>query len=140
MNLRIIVAAGVLVVGVGAVVVWSKSTCNAGDSCASSNTDQKSRAALISEEVKSGNARLIDVREPDEYAVEHAEGATLLPLADVQSGKLNEPDKAKKIYLYCRSGQRAKQALEALKNQGYTNAESLGGLSDWQNLGGKLVK
>ena len=140
MNLRIVVAALILLVGAGSAIIWSRSSCDASDSCAPSVTDQKSRAAEINKEVKSNAARLIDVRQPDEYAAGHAEDAVLLPLADVQSGKLNEPDKTKKIYLYCRSGQRAKQALEALKNQGYTNVESLGGLSDWQNLGGKLVK
>lgn len=140
MNLRIVVAALILLVGAGSAIIWSRSSCDTSDSCAPSVTDQKSRAVEINKEVKSNAARLIDVRQPDEYAAGHAEDAVLLPLADVQSGKLNEPDKTKKIYLYCRSGQRAKQALEALKNQGYTNVENLGGLSDWQNLGGKLVK
>ena len=42
------------------------------------------------------------------------------------------PDKSAQIILYCRSGRRAKTALETLRAMGYTNVSNYGGLEDAQ--------
>ncbi|OYX43448.1 hypothetical protein B7Y94_01250 [Candidatus Saccharibacteria bacterium 32-49-12] len=123
---------------VAAVLVWPKADCEASaGSCSAS--PQTTRAETILNEIKTGEAALIDVREPDEYAVGHAPSSILFPLGDIEAGKFELMDKDKKLYLYCRSGNRAGIAEDALQRQGYTNVENLGGLSDWQSLGGELV-
>ena len=41
------------------------------------------------------------------------------------------PDKDQVIYVYCRSGNRSKQAAEKLAALGYTNIIEFGGIIDW---------
>ena len=41
------------------------------------------------------------------------------------------PDKNQLIYVYCRSGNRSKQAAEKLAALGYTNIVEFGGILDW---------
>lgn len=63
-----------------------------------------------------GDAIVIDVRNPDEYAVVHVEGAQLYPLPEL------EPDAVlsacgggdKPIYVLCKAGGRARKAAEKL--------------------------
>lgn len=95
-------------------------------------------AANVLSSVNDG-ALLIDVREPDEFASGHAPQAKNIPLGDITKNGVDAP-KDTKIYLYCRSGHRAGLALAALKAKGYGNVVNLGGLSDWQKMGGELVK
>lgn len=42
------------------------------------------------------------------------------------------PDKEQLILVYCRSGNRSKQAAEKLANLGYTNVVEFGGIIDWE--------
>lgn len=138
----LIVAASILIASVAAFVFWPKDACNATDgSCESSKAvdQEQTRADRIQQEVADGTAVLVDVREPDEFASGHAKNAKLIPLGDVEDGKFNE-DKDKTIYVYCRSGRRAGEAKTMLENQGYKKVENLGGLTDWQALGGEVVK
>lgn len=145
MNKKIIISLAVIAVMAAAVLLWPKNTCDAatescGDQHATTAPQAVSKSKQIVDEVKSGKSLLLDVREPDEYAAGHAVGSTLLPLGDVEANKLNEPNKDKMIYLYCRSGRRAELAKTALEKQGYTNVENLGGLDDWQSLGGDVTR
>jgi rhodanese-related sulfurtransferase len=88
----------------------------------------------------SNGALLVDVREPDEYAAGYAEGAHLLPVGAIQAGTYPTTNKSTKIYLYCRTGRRANQALDAMKTAGYQNVVNIGGLSNWQAIGGAVTK
>jgi rhodanese-related sulfurtransferase len=42
------------------------------------------------------------------------------------------------VYTYCKAGGRAGRAKDILNSEGYT-AQNLGGLSDWEKLGGEVV-
>ena len=76
--------------------------------------------------------RLIDVRQPSEFAVGHIAGAELLPLRDIQQGKYNL-DKSDTIILYCRSGRRSGIAAKILKDSGYEYVRNLaGGILKWE--------
>lgn len=78
-------------------------------------------------------AFLIDVRRPDEYAVEHAEGAVNIPLENIEAGDLGllaDVPKNSQIDLYCRTGHRSGLAQEMLAKRGYTHVTNLGGLDD----------
>ena len=134
---------GLAVVATGVVIVLS-----GGDKCdaksnkceaASQGAKPEAEAAKISRQVADG-ALLVDVREPEEFAASHAKGATNFPLGKIQQGQYPTQDKTAKIYVYCRSGKRAANALQILKAAGYTDVTSLGGLTDWQQMGGQLAK
>lgn len=76
--------------------------------------------------------RLIDVREPNEHAIAHIEGAELMPLSRAQSwiGSLSPEEE---IIVFCHMGGRSQQVAQYLVSQlGFTNvANMLGGIDDW---------
>lgn len=79
--------------------------------------------------------RLIDVREPSEYAGEHIPDATLIPLSNFDARKIPQDD-GKKLVLYCRSGNRSTMAAQKLFDTGFTAVTHLdGGLSAWKEAG-----
>ena len=143
MNKKFIISIVVLISLFGLVAFWPKTTCDAsGANCRpfSQLQTKQPKAQIVQNELQNNTALLIDVREPDEFAVGHAENAKNIPLGDIEAGKLTEATKTVKVYVYCRSGKRAGVAKTALEKQGYTNVESLGGLSDWREIGGRTAK
>lgn len=77
---------------------------------------------------------LVDVREPDEFAAGHIDGARLMPLGTVDKAYRDLP-KHVKLVVYCRSGKRSAKAVSFLVAHGYTNAVSLdGGFLAWTAL------
>ena len=94
------------------------------------------RSATISAQIDAVGGQLVDVRTHDEYLVDHANGAINVPLDNILNGDLSKINKAKPVYVYCRSGNRAGQAKIALEKSGYENVTNLGGISDWQKQGG----
>ena len=78
-------------------------------------------------------AILLDVRTPEEFASGHIPGAVNLPNEDIGTEEIPSlPDKDKLILVYCRSGNRSKQAAQKLVNLGYTNIVEFGGIMDWK--------
>ena len=143
MNKKFIISIVVLISLFGLVAFWPKTTCDAsGANCRpfSQLQTKQPKAEIVQNELQNNTALLIDVREPDEFAVGHAENAKNIPLGDIEAGKLTEATKTVKVYVYCRSGKRAGVAKTALEKQGYTNVENLGGLSDWREIGGRTTK
>ena len=79
---------------------------------------------------------LLDVRTEEEYGIEHAAGAVLLPQEDLETmdeGEILEvlPDLDAPVLLYCRPGRRAALAAVKLEELGYTRLYNLGGLNGW---------
>lgn len=79
---------------------------------------------------------LLDVRTEEEYGIEHAAGAVLLPQEDLETmdeGDILEvlPDLDAPVLLYCRTGRRAALAAVKLEELGYTRLYNLGGLNGW---------
>ena len=83
------------------------------------------------------DALIIDVREPNEYALGHVLGARNLPLARLEAPAADlVKRKAKPLIVYCDGGERAAKALALLKKQGFPHAANLsGGLKAWQDAG-----
>jgi phage shock protein E len=92
----------------------------------------------LSSQIKSVSGQVIDVREPDEYAADHADEAINIPLGDILKGNLSEISKDNPIYVYCRTGNRAEQAKVALEQAGYKDVTNLGGLDNWIEQKGKI--
>lgn len=75
---------------------------------------------------------VVDVRRQEEYDAGHIPGALLVPNESIGSSPLEAlPDYDQIILLYCRSGNRSKQAAEKLAGMGYTNVYEFGGITDW---------
>ena len=86
-------------------------------------------AAMMEEEA---GYIILDVRTKEEYASGHIPNAINIPNEVIGSEEIPElPDKDQLILVYCRSGNRSKQASKKLANLGYTNVVEFGGIMDW---------
>ncbi len=75
---------------------------------------------------------LLDVRTAAEYADGHIPGAVNLPNESIGEAEIPAlPDKEQMILVYCRSGNRSKQAAAKLAALGYSNIVEIGGIMDW---------
>ena len=75
---------------------------------------------------------LLDVRRQDEFDAGHIPGAVCIPNESIGSTEISQlPDKNQKIFVYCRSGNRSKQAASKLVKLGYTNIIEIGGIIDY---------
>ncbi|WP_281657350.1 rhodanese-like domain-containing protein [Collinsella stercoris] len=75
---------------------------------------------------------ILDARTQTEYDEGHIPGAILIPHDTVATAAENAlPDKDQLILVYCRSGNRSKEASQALVDLGYTNVVEFGGINSW---------
>ena len=75
---------------------------------------------------------LLDVRRADEFEAGHIPGAVNLPNEEIGTKEIPSlPDKTQTIYIYCRSGNRSKQAADKLLALGYANIIEFGGIIDY---------
>ena len=76
---------------------------------------------------------IVDVRRQDEYDAGHIPGAICIPNENIGTEPPEElPDRSQVILIYCRSGNRSKQAAEKLGKMGYYNVYEFGGIIDWK--------
>ena len=75
---------------------------------------------------------ILDVRTQEEFAEKHIPNAINVPNETIGTDEIPElPNKEQLILVYCRSGNRSKQASEKLVKLGYTNIYEFGGINDW---------
>lgn len=88
------------------------------------------------------NIVIIDVREPDEYTAGHLKNSILLPLGTLeQTIGSAVKNKETPILVYCRSGNRSKQAQVILLAKGYTDVTDMsGGFTNWAAAGYPVEK
>ena len=75
---------------------------------------------------------ILDVRTREEYSAGHIPNAICVPneeIVDAQPAELADLDQV--ILVYCRSGNRSKQASQKLTDMGYRNIYEFGGIIDW---------
>jgi len=85
-------------------------------------------AALL----KDGKARLIDVREPWEFATAKIEGSQLMPMGDVPARAHQELNPEERLVIMCHHGMRSMNVTVWLRNQGFEQAQSMaGGIDMW---------
>ena len=81
---------------------------------------------------------LLDVRTKGEYESGYIPGAINIPLSDIDEKIISSlPDKSQMILVYCRSGNRSREASDKLSKLGYTNILEIGGINAWK---GEIVK
>lgn len=82
--------------------------------------------------LKDGQVRVIDVREPWEFATAHVEGSVPMPMGDVPARAHHELDPEERLVLICHHGVRSLNVTVWLRNQGFEQAQSLrGGIDAW---------
>ena len=82
--------------------------------------------------IKDGKSRIIDVREPWEFATAHIEGSLLMPMGEVPSRANSELDPDERLLLMCHHGIRSMNVTVWLRNQGFDQAQSIrGGIDAW---------
>ncbi|AGF73465.1 rhodanese-like domain-containing protein [Corynebacterium halotolerans] len=81
------------------------------------------------------DAQLIDVREHDEYAVDHAAGVVHIPLSEFPA-RVDEIDPDRDIYVLCKVGGRSFQACQYLEQAHGIEAVNVeGGTDAWRAAG-----
>ena len=102
------------------------------------NTEQKSGYKQVSMEEglelmeADSDYILLDVRRDDEFEEGHIPGAINIPNESIGTEEIAElPDKNQTIYVYCRIGNRSKQASQKLVDLGYTDVIEFGGIIDY---------
>ena len=105
--------------------------------CGGTSVKQNTYQQISQEEAKQRmdeqDVIILDVREVDEYDSGHIPGAVLLPLGtiDKDSAAAVIPEKDSVVLVYCRSGNRSKQASSILAELGYTGIFEFGGINTW---------
>src|SRR5713226_6912929 len=83
------------------------------------------------------SAKLIDVREDDEWQASHAASAEHLGKGIIERDvEAAVPDKSTELILYCGGGYRSALAADVLQKMGYRNVWSMaGGWKAWKDSG-----
>ncbi|HEX4041525.1 MAG TPA: rhodanese-like domain-containing protein [Xanthobacteraceae bacterium] len=78
---------------------------------------------------------LVDVREPNETALERIPGSVLMPLSAFDPAAIPEPE-GRDVVFSCRSGRRSVTASLAAQEQGFAYSSHLaGGILEWKAAG-----
>jgi phage shock protein E len=83
-------------------------------------------------------AAFLDVRTMEEWKNGHIHGAIHIDLANIKQGELPNISKDTEIFIYCRSGKRASEAAQILRENNFTRVINAGGFSDLQTKGEKV--
>ena len=107
--------------------------CAAASNAAQTNTyRQITMQEAVEMMEKEENYIILDVRTEQEFAAGHTPGAMLIPNETIGVKEIPQlPDKDQLIMVYCRSGNRSKQASGKLVQLGYTNIVEFGGINSW---------
>lgn len=91
-------------------------------------SQEEAKALMDSEE----ECLILDVRTLEEYNGGHIPNAICIPNETISASVVDTlTDKEQLILVYCRSGNRSKQAAEKLVSLGYTNIKEFGGINTW---------
>ena len=107
-------------------------------SSGSASFNQISSSEAIEMMSENTGYQIVDVRTQAEYAGGHIPDAICIPNESIDENVTSMlPDKDQMLFIYCRSGNRSKQAANKLANLGYTNIYEIGGINSW---GGEIVE
>ncbi len=135
MNKKIFSMLIIIVIVVGVIFMLNKKDKNIEDEV---NIKHVSMDEIVQIMNENKNYIILDVRTIAEYNEGHIPNAICIPNETIGNNTINElSDKEQLILIYCRSGNRSKQAAEKFKKLGYTNLIEFGGIIDWK---GEIVK
>ena len=83
-------------------------------------------------------AKVLDVRNPDEYRTAHVPGAVLIPLTELVA-RQDEIPEGDPLYVICAVGGRSLTAAKALVDAGYRAVSVAGGTNGWIERGGEVL-
>ena len=125
----VLAAAIVAALGAATLVGCVASSKSAASSAAYRQVSQQEAQSMMQSE--SGYV-IVDVRRADEFASGHIPSAINIPNESINETRPAElPDLKQLIMVYCRSGNRSKQAAKKLADMGYTNIVEFGGINTW---------
>ena len=117
-----------IIILVSVIMIMGLTGCEKKDMSYTQISMEEAVAMMETEE----NYIILDVRTIEEFTEKHIPNAINIPNETIGSEELAElPDKNQLILVYCRSGNRSKQASEKLAALGYTNIYEFGGINDW---------
>ena len=117
-----------IMIFVSVIMIMGLTGCEKKDMSYTQISMEEAVAMMATEE----NYIILDVRTTEEFAEKHIPNAINIPNETIGSEELAElPDKNQLILVYCRSGNRSKQASEKLVALGYTNIYEFGGINNW---------
>lgn len=89
----------------------------------------------VADGVRNGRMLLVDVREPNEVAVESFPDAVVVPLSSFDPAAIQDP-KGRQVVFACRSGRRSVTASLAAQERGYPyDSHMAGGILAWKAAG-----
>jgi rhodanese-related sulfurtransferase len=89
----------------------------------------------VAQGIADGHFILVDVREPNETAVERFPHAVIVPLSSFDPAAIPDPS-GREVVFACRSGRRSVTASLAAQEQGFPYASHLaGGILAWKAAG-----
>ena len=130
-----VILPGLIILG-GLVVSWLI-ICG-GVSCSAQEPINMEKNVIV-EGVENKEIVLLDVRRDEEWQAGHAEGAIHWDLAKLEAGQMPDIPKDAEVQIYCRTGNRAGTARGIMLQNGWQKVANLGGLSDWERMGGGVV-
>lgn len=120
-----------------AAILLLLTACSSGGQVMDGEDMVRSYTQISQEEAKQmmeqdGTQIIVDVRTQEEYDSGHIPGAICIPNENIGTEHPEElPDLDQVILVYCRSGNRSKQAAQKLFDMGYINVYEFGGINDW---------
>ena len=101
--------------------------------CSSASYTQISQDEAMKMMQEQSDYLIVDVRRPDEFAEGHIAGAVNVPNETIEDEAPEAlPDKEQTLLIYCRSGNRSKEASQKLADMGYTKVYEFGGINTWE--------
>ena len=92
-------------------------------------------AEEVADGLRAGRLMLVDVREPNETALERYPDAVIVPLSRFDPAEIPDPQ-GKQVVFACRSGRRSVTASLAAQDRGYPyNRHLAGGILAWKAAG-----
>jgi len=89
----------------------------------------------VAQGLSEGRMVLVDVREPNETALERYPGAVIVPLSAFDPSAIPDPQ-GREVVFACRSGRRSVTASLAAQEQGFAYSSHLaGGILAWKAAG-----
>ena len=125
---KVIIILIILVVIIGGVIMLNKNT----EKETTNQIQYVSMDEITTIMQENTNYIILDARTIEEYNQGHIRNAICIPNETIDETVAEQlPNKDQLILIYCRSGNRSKQAALKLQQLGYTNLVEFGGIIDW---------